>query len=282
MTYRRRLGARAPTPDGVGPEGLQTGGSQDWGIGTGRAPAASLLLLLSILVALVGSCASQSGPLSPEGARLELKRRGIDYSAKALVETAKKGDTNVIKTFLDAGMDPNSRGDSGETALMQVAYSGSEAALILLLERGANVSLADDEGRTALHWAASGPFSHQCVTVLLDHGADPNARTPKGDTPLTEAVSLPLSDPSEASLLQNYIDTIKTLLDHGADVNAKNDRGIGPLVRAAIGGSPRIVRLLIERGANVRTLDNQGQTARTYALQYGHDEAARVIEQAGG
>jgi len=129
-----------------------------------------------LLNAPLWNCTKQRSPLSPEVAREELKRRGIDYSAKAFMDVVSKDNTDVMMVFLDAGMDPNVRGEFGQSALMKMAYSGNDSAVSLLLTRGADLSLADDEGLTAVHWAARSPFGYKSVKVLLDHGSDPNSR----------------------------------------------------------------------------------------------------------
>ena len=79
--------------------------------------------------------------------------------------------------------------------------------------------------------------------LLLDHGADVNARNQNQETPLycarTEAMA-------------------KLLLDHGADVNARNDVQQTPLHNAL---SSDIARLLVSRGAQLTAVDVVGQNA---------------------
>jgi hypothetical protein len=157
------------------------------------APRTRLAFLLATLVLSVCSVThSWEKPSNPQEARAELQRRGIEFTPKAFVASAEeKLDTELIKIFLDAGMDPNARGDSGETALMHAANSGNDAGVELLLKSGASIALVDDKGQTALHWATQGPFASKCVALLLDHGADPNSRTPDGVTPLMQPVVVP-------------------------------------------------------------------------------------------
>ena len=246
----------------------------------GNAATLTILLCLSLLLT---SCKGDGRALSREAAHAELRRRGIERTSRAFVESAKTDDAALIKVFLDAGIDPDARADSGRTALMSAAESGNEAALNALLARGATLTLVDDDGRSALHWAAGSYRGYSCVRSLLNHGADPCAKTPAGETPLTAAIYLPRLDPSASVLASfDYLDTIKVLLDHGAEVNAQNTRGLTPLMRASVFGDTRIVQLLIDRGADVRAVDNEGNTALKYAQQYNNIEAAKVIEQAGG
>ena len=52
--------------------------------------------------------------------------------------------------MLEAGANPNIRGEAGVTALMSAAYKGNAEAVQLLLNAGADASLKDDGGMTAL------------------------------------------------------------------------------------------------------------------------------------
>ena len=65
-----------------------------------------------------------------------------------------------------------------------------------------------DSGETALHKAAS-DGSNDKIAILLDKGADVNAKDMHGITPLHLAVQ------------KGHIDTVKLLLERGADINAK-------------------------------------------------------------
>ena len=58
----------------------------------------------------------------------------------------------------------------------------------LLLERGAEINARDTEGGTPLHYAISSNRSMEYVTFLVDLGAEINARDENGDTPLYRAI----------------------------------------------------------------------------------------------
>lgn len=73
-------------------------------------------------------------------------------------------------------------GGSPVTPLMLAARLGKTAALIELLGQGGIVSLANDKGETALHFAAQAG-SDTCIRALLAAGADPAATTQEGLLP---------------------------------------------------------------------------------------------------
>jgi ankyrin repeat protein len=57
--------------------------------------------------------------------------------------------------LLDSGADPNGRQNGGYTALHEAAFNGNSAMIRLLLERGANPGLANDEGKLPADLAKS-------------------------------------------------------------------------------------------------------------------------------
>ena len=80
-------------------------------------------------------------------------------------------------------------GKRGMTELHFAAYCGDLPALLRALAAGADVHATDTyRGYTATHWladmAATGGPRVEMLRALAEHGADPNAKTPDGTTPL--------------------------------------------------------------------------------------------------
>ena len=98
----------------------------------------------------------------------------------------------------------------GETALMMAALKGRLDWAKKLLDRGAQVQ---KPGWSPVHYAASGPSS-ELLALLLDRGADVNARAPNGSTPLMMATSFGTED------------SVKLLVQRGADKKLLNDRNL--------------------------------------------------------
>ena len=59
---------------------------------------------------------------------------------------------------------------------------------------------------------------------------------------------------------------VDMLLNKGGAVDQRDEKGATALHLASLVGSARTVRILLARGANVHAVDNDGQTAVTYAL----------------
>lgn len=141
-----------------------------------------------------------------------------------------------------------------------VAGGGNAATLRLLIEKGVDVTAADDEGRTPLHTMSfvAQRVSHLRIgDELKNAGADVNARDNEGRTPLHNAVAA----------TKPCFDYISWLLEQGADVNMCTNDGATPLYKA-LGNNfafmrmrndtINIIKSLLAQGAQVsRAFDNE-------------------------
>ena len=100
------------------------------------------------------------------------------------------------------------------------------------------------------------------VKLLLEHGADPNAKNTAGQTALYLLVA-------ETNLwwfgVKNRDDMVMLLLAHGADPAAKSTAGRTALHWAAMFGYANVVNLLLKAGANVDAWTLDGGTALHFA-----------------
>jgi ankyrin repeat protein len=91
----------------------------------------------------------------------------------------------------------------------------------LLIDRGADLQTRDEEGRTALHWAATCWF-RAIARLLIDRGADLQAQDQQGNTPLHWALE------------NGRVATARLLIDREADIGIKNNQGMTALQVAEI------------------------------------------------
>eukprot|EP00042_Codosiga_hollandica_P050561 m.606670 g.606670 ORF g.606670 m.606670 type:complete len:276 (-) comp58112_c1_seq59:306-1133(-) len=132
------------------------------------------------------------------------------------------GEPTALESLLQEGIfDVNVQDKSGLTALMFAAIWNNMVCVQLLVNAGANPSICDQHGQSALHRAGKGGC-YRLLKFLLNacSGADINKQDREGDSPLISALSMfDFSVPQSARHA-----TIKLLLDHGADPLLKNKK----------------------------------------------------------
>ncbi len=74
-----------------------------------------------------------------------------------------------------------------------------------------------------------------------------------------------------------HSDVVKMLVDKGAEVNEKNLKEVSVLMAASQNGHSDVVRILIDKGAEVNMLNNNGVTALIVASSNGRKEVVQVL-----
>jgi ankyrin repeat protein len=136
------------------------------------------------------------------------------------------------------------------------------------LREGVDPNSKTTNGEPLLLLAASVDGGEKVVRLMLDAGADVDARDGSGNTPLI------------ASAADDRIKIVQLLIDRGADVNARNRDGDTPLTNAACWGAERVTKLLLARGANPRLTDGQDTSAAMLAETHGHGSIVSVLQKA--
>ena len=155
--------------------------------------------------------------------------------------------------------DPGATNNEGKTFLMKSVMSGLVDRCKIFLEQDIDVNQQTVLGTTALHYAASAGLStcakkHKMISLLLNHGANPNIRKCNGDTPLHLVLS--------GQILKNTTTCVTLLLQHGASVNVvRLKNNVTPLMLASENGHVESLRLLLKHNANVNEADSKGKTA---------------------
>jgi ankyrin repeat protein len=203
-------------------------------------------------------------------------RSALEYATGALNWSKTSKAEQVVKLIIQAGADVNVKSTLGHTPLIWAARAGNLKITKLLLDKGANVQDTDNDGNNALHYARNPSTKHdsrvrqnrqatirllrkhggktgeelppatlreaifrddlQGIKDFLAKGADVNAKSDEGGTPLHEAA------------IKGHKEIVELLIAEGADVNAKVDRGNTPLDWAILNDETATADLLRKHG----------------------------------
>jgi len=192
-------------------------------------------------------------------------------------ETLLFGSIADVKKLLDGGFDANSTSKAGGlTALMLAAPDA--AKMKLLLDHGANADARAKNRFSPLLVAAQYPGSSAAMNLLLDHGA--KVRLPKGEgAPLFNAFPIMLAGFSGNS------DMIDRLRKEGDRVNDKmlflGMFPATPLLELAGTQRTASVRALLDAGAKVDETDSDGITILSWAAIANRVDMARLLIERG-
>jgi uncharacterized protein len=154
---------------------------------------------------------------------------------------------------------------SATPRLVQAVKDGDRATALALARDAAEVTAAEADGTTALHWAVR-QNDFELVDRMLRTGANANAANRYSVTPLRLAA------------VNGDAKVLERLLDAGGDVGALGKDGETLLMTVARGGHVEAARLLIERGAEVDARELwHGQTALMWAAAQGHPDMLREL-----
>lgn len=144
-----------------------------------------------------------------------------------LARAAEQGDTARAAELIAMGADPNSRDEASWVPLHWSAWSGGSKCSLELIRAGADVLVSDSSGNTALHYAVWNGDADG-ARVLLEAGADPCAANIKGIVPLHCAMRRG-SGSTYKEFIEAGVRMIKMLIDAGADIYAGDLEGQTPM-----------------------------------------------------
>jgi hypothetical protein len=163
-------------------------------------------------------------------------------------------------------------GLKGRTQLHHCARKGLTTSVKRLLSiRNINVNVKNDvNGNTPLHSAAANGHI-EIARLLLQNGADVNAKENDGYTPLHYAA------------FQGHVDILHLLVENGADLEAQNKYGMRALQLAVLNGHLPFIQELISRyHVDINARDNDQRTALWWDRARNHSTVITFLQSYGG
>jgi len=262
-----------------------------------RTPVHSKKLDTALILAAKRGDTSDVQSLLKRGANIEAKDQGGETP---LAISADFGHADTVKLLLEKGADPVAGQIAGDEALIKAAGEGNANKVDLLLERGTSLKARNaalfevGESEPGVVVIVDPSFAEQAqrrqkeepygtvkfpawdsaetARLLLDHGADIEARREDGATPLMQAAS------------HGSTSVVKVLLDRGALLEARDNDGGTALIDAACScavatmpGTYDSMELLLGKGANGNAKRKDGSTALMAAAGWGRTDNVKLL-----
>ncbi|NXN65623.1 PP16A phosphatase, partial [Himantopus himantopus] len=202
------------------------------------------------------------------GAERERRRRKSNGQGKRvtfpasvrLLEAASRNDAEEVRQFLQSGISPDLCNEDGLTALHQCCIDGYGEVVTVLLEAGADVNARDSELWTPLHAAAT--CGHlRLLQLLIQRGADLLAVNSDGNMPYDLCEDEAALDRLESAMAERGITQEKI-----EEARAATERHM-----------LREIRHLLQTGADLDAPRGHGATLLHIAAANGYVEAAELL-----
>ncbi|GIZ38905.1 hypothetical protein CKM354_000230400 [Cercospora kikuchii] len=191
----------------------------------------------------------------------------------ALYSATEYGRQKIMELLLDRGADIDAvSGTYGSATALQLACSRGDAPIVrFLLDRGADMSVDGAEFGPALQ-AAVASYNKDIIRMLLEHGAEINARSTMNSYYRTAL---------DAAAYRGHADIASLLIELGADIYAYVDVKCcyhgDALFAAARAGSCDILFKLLDRGVDVNARSEAAGNALRYASSCGETRMAELL-----
>lgn len=207
---------------------------------------------------------------------------------EAIFAAARGADHEVVQLLIGKGAPVNLHDakNDGDTVLMTAAGGASVETIKLLVAAGADIKATNNENESALMKAVTLDHRYSpevrlpIIDFLLNGGSDLNGVDKSGRTPLLHAV---VQYMSEAGGVISHPEVVKLLLDRGADVKLRDNEGNTALLLAieVRNESPDIVRLLLGHGVEINAQNSKGESALMVAAERRESEMVQLLIDRG-
>ncbi|KAI1885208.1 hypothetical protein AGOR_G00217810 [Albula goreensis] len=179
-----------------------------------------------------------------------------------------------MQLLLNSGTSVNQADPAdGRTLLASAAHAGAAEVVELLLSRGADPELADNQGQSPLTLAARQGHVGT-LRVLLDWAGRAGETVANA---MVEHADAEGWTPLRLAAWGGHREAVHLLLASGAEVDGSDPEGRTALRAAAWGGHEEILLILLNHGAQADRADREGRTPLIAAAYMGHREAVEIL-----
>lgn len=236
-------------------------------------------------------------------AGIDPKKKYQDGANLLLIAVPYDKDLTLTNYFITKGMSLKDVDNDGNTAFNYATKTGNIPLLKTLLEKGVKYTdnalifaaqgsrretntletykyLVEDlkikptatskTGETVLHFLVSKPNQTEIINYFLAKGVDASKADNEGNTPLMVSASA-----KETASIEQLLPIVK-------NINSQNGKGESALTIAIKSGTPSAVELLLNKGADAKVIDKEGNNLGFYVIQSYKPQMGRGPEGANG
>ncbi|XP_062568582.1 uncharacterized protein LOC134230760 [Saccostrea cucullata] len=186
--------------------------------------------------------------------------------------------TDTVQLMIDCGADVNTSSEIGTTPLMESVLRRRTDVVEILLKAGANPNQTDIFGQSCIFRV----YTNDCFELLNQYGTNFKIKDKFGRSPITNvelyiSEDLPHSNIVFSQNFSKYPPLFERFLEVGLSSNEVDKHGSSLLHYAAWHRDSRMIQALIEHGADLNILDNDGNKPLDLAKHVGNDNVYNIL-----
>uniref|UniRef100_A0A671QGL1 Histone-lysine N-methyltransferase EHMT2-like n=1 Tax=Sinocyclocheilus anshuiensis TaxID=1608454 RepID=A0A671QGL1_9TELE len=235
----------------------------------------------SNVVTASASSTTTTPSLLPSALAMMFLRKKLRFHPRQLYPAAKQGEAQrvllMLSTYLCtrvcvcvcAGAKVDAQDKTLRTPLLEAIVNNHVEVVKYLIQSGACVYHAEEDGSTGLHHAAKRGNLEVLMLLLSTGQVDLNVQDSGGWTPIIWAAE------------HRHIDVIRALLNRGADVTLRDKEMNVCLHWASFAGSAEIAELVLNAGCPLSSVNLHGDTPLHIAAREGYTDCVTLFLSRG-